>query len=141
MTIAMEPIQHFGLVVSDVNRAEEFYTTVLGLPRHPRRPGWLILNESHVLRLIPSSDPAAMEAKHHSYRHIALQASDSPAVLHILPKSRPLAVEAVVSRPGRLLSSDPDPVDFGEGSLLVRDPDDNLVEFLELGHEGQSAGE
>ncbi|HVJ85074.1 MAG TPA: VOC family protein [Caulifigura sp.] len=134
MTIAMEPIQHFGLVVTDLKRAEEFYTSVLGLPRHPRRRDCLILNETRVLRLIPSSDPAAQEPKHRSYRYIALQASDSRAVLHILPRSRPAAVETAVPSPGTPPASDQDPLDFGDGSLLVRDPDGNLVEFLELGH-------
>ena len=141
MTIAMEPIQHFGLVVTDLKRAEEFYTSVLGLPRHPRRRDCLILNETRVLRLIPSSDPAALEPKHRSYRHIPLQASDSRAVLHALPRSRPSAVNAAVPGVEKPLASDLDPVDFGDGSLLIRDPDGNLVEFLELGQEALSDGE
>jgi hypothetical protein len=32
------------------------------------------------------------------------------------------------------VNSPDDPLDFGVGTLFVRDPDGNLVEFLQLGH-------
>jgi catechol 2,3-dioxygenase-like lactoylglutathione lyase family enzyme len=33
----------------------------------------------------------------------------------------------------RVVSAPDDPLDFGTGSLFVRDPDGNLVEFLQMG--------
>ena len=134
MSLAIEAIHHVGLVVKDLKQAEEFYVGFLGLKRHHQRPNWLILNATSTLHLIPLADPAAVEPKHHSYRHVALQVADVRAVLHILPPSRTRLFQAdLLGREQDVVSAD-DPLDFGVGSLFVRDPDGNLIEFLQLGH-------
>ncbi len=134
MSVAIEAIHHVGLVVKDMKRAEEFYVGFLGLRRHYQRSNWLILNATSTLHLIPLADPAAIEPKHHAYRHVALQVADLRAVLHILPASRPRLFQADLLGQERDVVSMDDKLDFGVGSLFVRDPDGNLIEFLQLGH-------
>jgi catechol 2,3-dioxygenase-like lactoylglutathione lyase family enzyme len=146
MSLAIEAIHHVGLVVKDLKRAEEFYIGFLGLKRHYQRSNWLILNSTSTLHLIPLADAKAIEPKHHAYRHVALQVSDLRAVLHILPASRPRLFQADLLGQERDVVSRDDTLDFGVGSLFVRDPDGNLIEFLQMGHgifpaAGSNAGE
>jgi catechol 2,3-dioxygenase-like lactoylglutathione lyase family enzyme len=134
MSLAIEAIHHVGLIVKDLKRAEEFYVGFLGLKRHRQRSNWLMLNATSTLHLIPLADPAASEPKHHAYRYVALQLADVRAVLHILPASRPRMFQADLVGDERDVVSTGDKLDFGDGSLFVRDPDGNLIEFLQMGH-------
>lgn len=134
MTIAIEAINHVGLVVRDLQAAESFYVGVLGLQRHHVRPSWFVLNATSTLHLIPLADPAAQEPAHHAYRHVALQVTDLRAVLRVLLAGGVHVMQTGFDGAEREVTSVEDPLDFGVGSLFVRDPDGNLVEFLQLGH-------
>jgi catechol 2,3-dioxygenase-like lactoylglutathione lyase family enzyme len=134
MSLAIEAIHHVGLIVKDLKRAEEFYIGFLGLKRHHQRSNWLILNATSTLHLIPLADPAATEPKHNACRHVALQLADVRAVLHILPASRQRLFQADLLGDERDVVSSGDKLDFGDGSLFVRDPDGNLIEFLQMGY-------
>ena len=139
MAISVEAINHVGLVVRDLRAAERFYAGVLGMRPHPARPSWFVLNATSTLHLIPLdftplAGTAAEDPPHHAYRHVALQVADLRAILGVL-----LAGGVRVSQIGfdggeRAVTSADDPLDFGVGSLFVRDPDGNLIEFLQLGH-------
>ena len=136
MGIAVEAIHHVGLVVSDVPAAERFYAGVLGLRRHHARPSWFVLNAASTLHrnAVPGAGAGGADPPHHAYRHVALQVADLRAVLGLL-----LAGGARVTQVGfdggeRAVTSPDDPMDFGVGSLFVRDPDGNLIEFLQPGH-------
>jgi catechol 2,3-dioxygenase-like lactoylglutathione lyase family enzyme len=134
MGIAVEAINHVGLVVQDLRAAERFYVDVLGLRRHHVRPSWLVLNATNTLHLIPFKDAAVEEPPHHEYRHVALQVADLRTALGVLLDGGVRVFQADFQGNERDLTSPDDPLDFGVGSLFARDPDGNLIEFLQLGH-------
>ena len=134
MNITVEAINHVGLVVRDLRAAERFYVDVLGLQRHHVRPSWFVLNATSTLHLIPLADAAAEDPPHHAYRHIALQVPDLRAVLRVLLAGGVRVAQIDFGGGEREVSSGDDSLDFGVGSLFVRDPDGNLIEFLQLGH-------
>jgi len=134
VTIIFEAINHVGLVVKDLKAAERFYVDVLGLRRHHVRPSWFALNATSTLHLIPLGDPSAVEPAHHKYRHVALQVSDLRGVLRVLLAHGLHVFQADFSGGERELTSGDVPMDFGVGTLFTRDPDGNLIEFLQLGH-------
>jgi catechol 2,3-dioxygenase-like lactoylglutathione lyase family enzyme len=133
-SMQIEAINHVGLVVKDLQVAERFYPGVLGLRRHHVRPNWFVLNATSTLHLIPLADAAAKEPAHHAYRHVALQVPDLRAVLHVLLDGGVRVFQADFKGGERDVKSNDDPIDFGVGTLLVHDPDGNLIEFLQLGH-------
>jgi catechol 2,3-dioxygenase-like lactoylglutathione lyase family enzyme len=134
MKISIEAINHVGLVVKDLQVAEQFYANVLGLPRHHARANWFVLNSTSTLHLIPLADPSAAEPPHHAYRHVALQVDDLRAVLRVLLAGGVRVFQADFQGGEQEVTKGDDPIDFGVGTLFVRDPDGNLIEFLQLGH-------
>ena len=134
MSVTIEAVHHVGLVVKDLPAAERFYVDVLGLRRHATRRSWFHLNATSTLHLIPLADPAADEPPHHAYRHVALQVPRLSEVLRLLLDHQLRVFQVDFLGNEWDLENAEDPMDFGVGSLFVRDPDGNLVEFLELGH-------
>jgi catechol 2,3-dioxygenase-like lactoylglutathione lyase family enzyme len=136
----MKGIQHCAIVVSDVDRARHFYTTVLGLEELPR-PGnfrfggaWLRAGDDE-LHLIAASDttcaPGVPEPgpaqKTGLATHIAFEVEDLAAMeeriagLDIAPVGGPM------------------PRGDGVEQLFLRDPDGYLVELFERTGEDQRA--
>lgn len=134
MDIRIEAINHVGIVVKDLAASERFYVDVLGLRRHHVRPNWFVLNATSTLHLIPLADAAATEPPHHAYRHVALEVTNLRAVLRLLLDGGVRVFQADFEGGERDVKSNDDPIDFGVGTLFVRDPDGNLIEFLQLGH-------
>jgi catechol 2,3-dioxygenase-like lactoylglutathione lyase family enzyme len=134
MAFTIEAVHHVGLVVRDLQMAEKFYVGVLGLRRHPVRANWIILNEISTLHLIPLADPSAVEAKHHAYRHIALQVNDLRKTLHHLLSHQLRVTQVDFNGKEREITDPDDPLDFGVGTLFIHDPDGNLIEFVQIGH-------
>jgi catechol 2,3-dioxygenase-like lactoylglutathione lyase family enzyme len=134
MKISIEAINHVGLVVKDLSVAEQFYVDVLGLRRHHVRPNWFVLNAASTLHLIPLADPSAVEPPHHAYRHVAFQVDDLRMTLKVLLAGGVRVFQADFQNGEHEVTNMDDPLDFGVGSLFVRDPDGNLIEFLQLGH-------
>jgi catechol 2,3-dioxygenase-like lactoylglutathione lyase family enzyme len=134
MSITVEAINHVGLVVRDLQAAELFYGGVLGLQPHHVRPSWFVLNAASTLHLIPFRDVEAADPPHHAYRHVALQVPDLRVVAGVLLSAGLRVYQADFSGGERDVTSADAPLDFGVGALFVRDPDGNLIEFLQLGH-------
>jgi catechol 2,3-dioxygenase-like lactoylglutathione lyase family enzyme len=135
----IQAIHHVGLVVRDLAAAERFYGGVLGLLRHPTRPSWFVLNATSTLHLIPLDltpfrGTSAADPPYHAYRHVALQVADLRAALRALLAGGVLVSQVGFDGDERVVASADGPLDFGVGSLFVRDPDGNLIEFLQLGH-------
>ena len=133
MKLNVETIHHVGLVVKDRVVAERFYVDVLGLERVPSRPSWLRLNATHAIHIIPLGS-GEDEPRHHRYRHVALQVVDLRPVLHLLLDHGLRVFQTGFDGVEEEITSREDPLEFGIGSIFVRAPDGNLIEFLQLGH-------
>ncbi|MDG3002225.1 VOC family protein [Paludisphaera mucosa] len=142
MKLEVEAIHHVGLVVKDRAVAERFYVDALGLERVPSRPSWLRLNGAIAIHLIPLAS-GEDEPQHHRFRHVALQVADLRATLRLLLNEGIRVSQFDFDGRERDVAAPDDPLDFGVGSLFVRDPDGNTIEFLQLGHglfAGRSVG-
>lgn len=118
-------------MVSDLARAERFYCELLGLeplPRPPRGvPGlWLKAGQGqvHVLQGAVDTAPLTEERKAQEgrglARHFALAVPDARAMGVRLAESGYPPLGDLVERPD------------GSKSVFVRDPDGNLVEFIQV---------
>ncbi|MBV9334790.1 MAG: VOC family protein [Solirubrobacterales bacterium] len=133
-------LNHVALVVTDLERSRHFMGEVLGLERHPRMPRWYCVGDCAVHLLQPMPDAGVDSSLYHRYQHVAIQVDDVCAVLCRLLANglEPFQIDSALRR--RPISSIDDPLDYGTGSVLVRDPDENLFEFMEIGR-GLFAGE
>jgi len=120
MPIAIAGFHHAGFLITDVERAAEFYENVLGLKALPRPdlgfPGrWYDLRNGHQLHLMSVSRmPGHADPPRHD-RHIALSVPDTRAAEEQL---RMLGV-AISYGSGRA----------GNPQLFIRDPDGNTIEL------------
>ena len=117
---------HAGLLVSDLDRARDFYESVLGLQVYPNRPDlpypgeWYELGGGQQLHLmqLPNPDVASARPEHGGRdRHIALAVKNMEALKSRLDAA---GVRHTMSRSGR-------------AALFCRDPDMNTLEFVEAG--------
>ncbi len=127
-------VNHVCLVVRDKEAADGFYIGVLGLRPHHIIQSWLVLGATSTLHLIhmPNADPAD-GAPQQAIQHFALQVTDLHNVLVVLLRARhkPFQMDARMAE--HPLTETSDPLTFGTGTIFVRDPDGNLIEFLEMG--------
>lgn len=113
---------HAGLLVSDLDRARQFYGSVLGLVALPRPdlpyPGeWYALGQGQQLHLmcLPNPDVASVRPEHGGRdRHIALAVKNMDVLKAGLDAA---GVRYTVSKSGR-------------AALFCRDPDANTLEFV-----------
>lgn len=130
MSFIINDLHHASLLVSDLERAVDFYHGILQLPLDPARPdlgypgAWLTLGtrQLHLLQL-PDPDPAASpgaaaaQAVHGGRdRHVAMTVTDLDSLMETLNAA---AIPFSQSRSGRR-------------ALFCRDPDGNALEFIEL---------
>lgn len=120
MPITISGFHHAGFLVTDVERAAEFYEKVLGLKALPRPeigfPGrWYDLQNGHQLHLLGVSAMPGHADPPRQDRHIALSVADVPATEAQL---RALGVEIAYGS-GRA----------GNPQLFIRDPDGNTIEL------------
>ena len=116
---------HAGLLVADLDRARQFYGSVLGLVPYPKRPDlpypgeWYDLGNGQQLHLmnLPDPDAASVRPEHGGRdRHIALGVKDMAALKARLDAA---GVRYTASQSGR-------------AALFCRDPDANTLEFVEV---------
>ena len=130
----IEAINHVSMVVTDKKRADEFYGGVLGLQKHEKWPHWYKLNSSgstlHMFEVPQAeSDPSWF----HKSQHPALQVPDLGEVLMALLAANYEPFQMEFSSAQRPVTDPDDDLIFGVGSLFVRDPDGNLIEFVQSG--------
>ncbi len=120
MPITINGFHHAGFLVTDVERAANFYENVLGLQPLPRPnlgfPGrWYDLKNGHQLHLMSVADmPGRNDPPRHD-RHIAL---DVPDTVETEKQLRELGIEISYGS-GRV----------GNPQLFIRDPDGNTIEL------------
>ena len=116
-------IHHCSVLISDTERALEFYHAVLGLPVNHSRPdlgypgAWLNIGDQqlHLLEL-PNPDPVTGRPQHGGRdRHVALGVKDLEWLIARLEQA---GTEYSLSRSGRR-------------ALFCRDPDGNALEFIQ----------
>ena len=113
---------HVSVLVSDTQRALDFYCGMLGMELNPARslsfPGaWLVLGdqEFHVMEL-SNPDPIDGRPEHGGRdRHVAFSI-DNVAALEMLLQRQGIAYTRSSS---------------GRNALFFRDPDGNALEFIE----------
>ena len=120
MPIQIDGFHHAGFLVSDVERAAEFYEGVLGL-RPLERPDfgfpgrWYDLRNGHQLHLMEAERMPGQTGLPNFDRHIALSVPD------VAETERELAALGVeVGRGGGR---------SGRVQLFIRDPDGNMIEL------------
>lgn len=125
MSFIINDLHHVSLLVSDLERAVDFYHGILQLPLDPGRPelgypgAWLTLG-SRQLHLLQLPDPAGVatgiRAVHGGRdRHVAMTVTDLDRLMETLSAA---AIPFTQSRSGRR-------------ALFCRDPDGNALEFIE----------
>ena len=112
---------HTALLVSDLERAEHFYSTVLGLSKVDRSlkyPGvWYQLGEVQVHLMVQESfsSPLHNPAKWGRNPHLALAVTDLDAAkAHLTQHDCPIQPSA-----------------SGRAALFTQDPDGNIIELTE----------
>jgi catechol 2,3-dioxygenase-like lactoylglutathione lyase family enzyme len=134
MTLKIEAINHVCLVVKDTEAAERFYTGIFGFKRHHKRTSWLVLNNATTLHLVHIPEAEIDQSLYHEVQHFALQVSDLRNVLKLALHHDLKPFQMDFEGKEKPVSAVDDPLTFGLGSLFVRDPDGNLIEFLQIGH-------
>jgi catechol 2,3-dioxygenase-like lactoylglutathione lyase family enzyme len=122
--IRLEAIDHFGLEVADLDRAERFYTETFGLPVKRRLPGVVILDfHGRSFNLLerkarPPADPGAI-ARPTGRTHLAFLVSSAD----FAAARQRFAAAAVPTHPV---------IDWGDhDGLYFLDPDGNLLELID----------
>ncbi len=133
-TLDVVAIHHVCIVVRDRQAADRFYTGILGLQPHPKVKSWLILNGASTLHLLTLPD----EDRRNSLsipriQHFALQVTRLRDVLALLISAGELPFQMDVGMNEHVVTTADDPLSFGTETLFVRDPDGNLIEFVEQG--------
>lgn len=121
--ITVKRVDHFGVDVADLDRAERFYTEVLGMTVEMRRPDQRLLRYADgncALFLVPGREPGGLDqiADPRGRSHHALEVSwEHFAVALGLFASRGIPHHA--------------PIDWGGHQCLhFLDPDGNLLELV-----------
>jgi catechol 2,3-dioxygenase-like lactoylglutathione lyase family enzyme len=118
--------------VADLERARRFYTDILGLEPHPEKANWLGYGQGCPIHLMERTrtgedvdDPA---------RHVALRVDRLEDVVALLLDHGCAPFQSdVQQREHRPITSAHQRLDFGIGTVFVRDADGNLIEFVERG--------
>jgi catechol 2,3-dioxygenase-like lactoylglutathione lyase family enzyme len=126
-------LNHVSLRVTSLAQACRFYTGVLGLEPHPQKPNWMGFGQGCLIHLMePTLDSA--DAAVDPARHVALEVSSLEAVVTLLLRHGLKPYQATVDqRQFREITSTGTPLDFGIGTVFVKDPDGNVIEFVQKG--------
>ena len=116
-------IHHHSVLISNLDKALEFYTQILGLKQDETRPdlgypgAWLKVGQSQIhLLLLPSPDPRDQRPEHVGRdRHVALSVQGVAQLTQRLDKEQ---IPYTKSRSGRQ-------------AIFFRDPDGNGIECIE----------
>ncbi|NJN49290.1 MAG: glyoxalase [Alkalinema sp. RL_2_19] len=112
---------HSAINVTDLAKAEHFYTVILGLqpaPRDLKFPGiWYQIGDSQLHLLVaPENPPSQNHDRWGRNRHLAFAVADVAAVKqHLTTLHYPFQVSG-----------------SGRPAIFVRDPDDNVIELGEI---------
>jgi catechol 2,3-dioxygenase-like lactoylglutathione lyase family enzyme len=128
-------VHHLSVVSKDLAKYRAFAKGLLQLKQHPKHSGWFVAKDRSIqLHVIEIEDTASdMDDMHHYYRHSAIEVSDLAAVLKRARKLRLKPFQMDENGEEKRIKPGSTKLDFGLRTLFVRDPDDNLWEFVQPG--------
>jgi catechol 2,3-dioxygenase-like lactoylglutathione lyase family enzyme len=127
-------INHVCLVVRDKEITKAFYTGILGFQPHPRVKSWLVMSDLSTLHLVARPDVnAGPVSPNPGLQHFPLQIADLRDILVLLLAAGRSPFQMNRGIIEHTVKEPDDPLSFGTQTLFVRDPDGNLIEFVELG--------
>jgi len=129
----IKSVNHVCLVVKDRLASEAFFCGVLGLKRHHEIKSWFVIDASSTLHLVEIPEAESDDTAYHDVQHVAFQVENLTEAYHVLLRNELQPFQMNFNGEEHHLTDADDPLDFGLGSVFARDPDGNLVEFLEEG--------
>ena len=128
-------LNHVSMRVTDLDLARRFYTGILGLQPHPQKTNWLGAGQGCLVHLMtPTLDTAGTATPTDPARHVALEVESLEETVATLLETGLKPYQATVDQKSfKAVASADQPLDFGIGTVFVRDPDDNVIEFVQRG--------
>lgn len=131
-TVVVEELDHVAINVRDLERSADFYTRVVGLKRHPTKSNWFLIGNHGAINVLPvleGDDPTELyPTAHLAFRVESLEATrDAVLAAGVVPWQNSLQWES------RDITDDAASLDWGIGTLFIRDPDGNAIEFIQAG--------
>ena len=131
-SVTVEELDHVAINVHDLERAADFYVRVIGLERHATKPNWFLIGGHGAINVLPvlkGDDPTERyPTAHLAFRVKSLEETrDALLAAGVVPWQNSLQWES------RDIVDDSESLDWGIGTLFVRDPDGNGVEFIQAG--------
>ncbi len=128
-------LNHVSMRVTDLDLARRFYTGILGLQPHPQKTNWLGAGQGCLVHLMtPTLDNAGTATPTDPARHVALEVESLEETVATLLEAGLKPYQATVDQKSfKAVASADQPLDFGIGTVFVRDPDDNVIEFVQRG--------
>jgi catechol 2,3-dioxygenase-like lactoylglutathione lyase family enzyme len=126
-------LNHVCIVVRDEARAKRFYVDRLGLTQHPDRDSWLRIGSSASLHLVGVGDDLGAIDLRGEIQHLAIEVPSLRESARALSKEGIEIFQMDFEGNERAIDDPEGPLDFGIGTIFVRDPDENLVELIEPG--------
>lgn len=130
-------LNHICVIINDLEKSRKFYEDFLGLVPHGEVEGWYKAEgNGPVLHLIEIEDAGVPpeEDMHHYYRHFAFEVSSLEDVANRALELRFNPFQMDTEGEEHEITSPSDDLSFGIKTVFVRDPDNNLWEFVKKGH-------
>ena len=130
-------LNHICVIIKNIEKSKIFYEEFLGLSPHGEIGGWYkVEGNGPTLHLIEIEDAEipSEEDMHHYYRHFAFEV---PSLNAVSSKALELGLHPFqMDSEGEEhdIMSTEDDLNFGIKTVFVRDPDNNLWEFVQKGH-------
>jgi catechol 2,3-dioxygenase-like lactoylglutathione lyase family enzyme len=121
-----------AVVVADLTRATRFYTDAIGLVRHGTKPNWLLCPGGGAVHLIEWSGHEP-DPDRHPQAHLALAVACLEAARDRLFAAGLVPWQNGLDWSHRDVADGSASLDWGIGTLFVRDPDGNAIELVEPG--------
>lgn len=125
-------MHHAAIEVADLARATRFYTDVVGLHPHPRRPHWLAGAGACELHLIEVPD-ARTAGRPPTRAHIAFVTPSLEEMRDRLLDAGCEPWQNGFDWSARAITGPEQSLDWGIGTIFVSDPDGHVLEFVEIG--------
>ena len=104
-----------------------------GMKRNPKKANWLSAGGSYAVHLMPAMTAEDGTLPVDAARHFALQVNDLNTVVARLLEAGEKPYQLALDNPQpRHVQDAQDSLSYGLGTVFVNDPDNNVVEFIQL---------